>query len=713
MLKKRTSEILSEIIKSKNPITVKQLSDIFDVSERTIRYDLDEIDYFLKEKNLPKLIRKPNSGIEFDSGVYDNILKFLNSPVGLDDYILSSGERQKIILCEFLKRKDFITINELAEVVCASRSTVVNDLKKVKSTIKHNGLELISIPNYGLKLEGDEKKIRHLAIQMLISSLDDDSELSIEKSSIEEKNEITLDSHINKILGDIDLNYIEECIRVAEKSLNVVFSDVAFSSIVIHIAMAIKRLQLGKDIFMPEEELKMIEFTPEMAVAANVAKMVEDYFNVEIPVYEIGYIAIHFLGSSVTLETDVENKNYMELQILLNSIIDKLSNKLQIDLHQEEHLFEGLIKHLRPLIYRLKHNLDIKNPVIDQIKKDYYELFNLVKEALGVLESYTHNSLSDEEIGYVTMHFAAALERIKKNSAAVKNVLIVCSTGIGTAKLLASRVLSVFNANIIDTISLHQIDKYADNDKVELIISTIPIKNSKVKYIRVNPLLKEEDIEVLQKYLKRSNGPIQKPIEQQNQTESKRFFEGIMDTIQKYCQVLDYEKLYGELKEKLDNLSNKGDKKREITLTELLVDTTISLDVCADNWEDAVRKAGEILCKNGLVERRYIECMVDEIKNIGPYIVIGDGIALPHSRIQNGVKKVGMSFIRLKTPVNFGSKDKDPVDLIFAMCSTDKTSHRYALSQLGKILDDDEIVNILRTKDKIEILQALKDTLQN
>jgi PTS system ascorbate-specific IIA component len=112
-------------------------------------------------------------------------------------------------------------------------------------------------------------------------------------------------------------------------------------------------------------------------------------------------------------------------------------------------------------------------------------------------------------------------------------------------------------------------------------------------------------------------------------------------------------------------------------------------------------KSGNKLLENELIEPKYIDAMISSIENIGPYIVISQGVALPHARIQDGVKKSGMSFIRLKNPVKFGNKDNDPVDLIFAICTENKNSLNKALCELAKILDNKEKVNILRNSKNI------------
>ncbi|MBP2660242.1 MAG: modulated transcriptional regulator, MtlR family [Firmicutes bacterium] len=97
--------------------------------------------------------------------------------------------------------------------------------------------------------------------------------------------------------------------------------------------------------------------------------------------------------------------------------------------------------------------------------------------------------------------------------------------------------------------------------------------------------------------------------------------------------------------------------------------------------------------------------MINCVKKIGPYIVIAPGIAMPHSRPEDGVKKICLSMVRLATPVSFSSLKNDPVDLVFAFGAVDYESHFRVLSELWQILNDPSAIKILRScKDKTQIL---------
>jgi mannitol/fructose-specific phosphotransferase system IIA component (Ntr-type) len=117
-----------------------------------------------------------------------------------------------------------------------------------------------------------------------------------------------------------------------------------------------------------------------------------------------------------------------------------------------------------------------------------------------------------------------------------------------------------------------------------------------------------------------------------------------------------------------------------------IAEENVALQVRVDGWEDAVREAGRMLLDCGAVEERYIEAMVETTKELGPYIVIAPGIAIPHARPEDGAKQVCFVALQLESPVIFGNPDNDPVHLVIAFSSPDPTAHVKMLSSLARVI---------------------------
>jgi mannitol/fructose-specific phosphotransferase system IIA component (Ntr-type) len=134
---------------------------------------------------------------------------------------------------------------------------------------------------------------------------------------------------------------------------------------------------------------------------------------------------------------------------------------------------------------------------------------------------------------------------------------------------------------------------------------------------------------------------------------------------------------------------------------------TIALEVEVKDWQEAVNVSGRLLVESGTVEERYIQAMKDTVNAMGPYIVIAPGVALPHARPEDGVYEPCMSLITLKTPVNFGNKENDPVKLVVAFGTIDKKSHIDALKKLARIIGDQEKLEALKSATEVRVVEEI------
>ncbi len=142
-------------------------------------------------------------------------------------------------------------------------------------------------------------------------------------------------------------------------------------------------------------------------------------------------------------------------------------------------------------------------------------------------------------------------------------------------------------------------------------------------------------------------------------------------------------------------------------LKELLPVERIALSVEVADWESAVRVSGQLLVDTGAAEERYIDAMVNTTKELGPYIVIAPGVAIPHSRPEDGVISTCLAFVRLNPPINFGNEANDPVKILFALGALDHTQHVEALKQIAEILTDQDKFSKLLDADTVNDVTAI------
>lgn len=691
------TQLFDRITKSSDSPSISTLARDLHISPRQVRYNLDKIDEFLKYNKFPLLVRKQNVGVSYAASKETiEAVKEKLQRTEASHYIASQHERVDMILAVLLQQQDYITIDFIAEKLAISRSTVINDLKKVRQYLKSNHLQLHSSTNHGIKIIGDERQLRRTSIELLMKSMETRGLLGEEISPIIKRMRTSAQLEISKMFANMDIQFIEGCVMEAEKQLETVFSDEAFYGLVIHIAMAIKRIQLGRDIVMSYKELKNYEITKEFAAASYIARRLEEHFAVEVPYDEIGYITIHLLGSNVYTANPMHSTDWALLQVLTGKILHEVSQRLEQEfLNKDEQLFLGLLEHLRPAMYRLKNDLKLKNPVLKEIKTSYYRLFEIVRASMAPVESHVGKKFNDEEIGYFTLHFGAALEKRKTKNEVEKKVLVVCSTGVGTARLLSSRLQQLFHVDIVDVVAYRQVTQVLAHKQVDLIVTTLPVKFDFTPWVQVNPLLLEKDVEHLKKYLTEYN------------FQPQNVFAQIWHLIETHCEIKREHELISGLTKILrtDNMMLQKGVVQPL-LRDLLTIDKIKLKVKAKNWEEVIYAGGKILEEAGLVESRYTEAMINTVKKMGAYIVIAKGIAMPHARPEDGVKEVGTALITLETPVEFGNKENDPVSVVIFLCAVDNITHLKALADLMQLMEDE---NFKELADKATSNQEILD----
>lgn len=145
-------------------------------------------------------------------------------------------------------------------------------------------------------------------------------------------------------------------------------------------------------------------------------------------------------------------------------------------------------------------------------------------------------------------------------------------------------------------------------------------------------------------------------------------------------------------------------------LKNLLIEhNLIRLGVKAADWQEAIQVGAKLLENSGMVRRQYSDSIIAATKELGPYYVICPGVALPHSRPEDGVVSMGISIVTLKSPVEFGKKEHDPVDIVITLAATDKDSHIGMMTELVSVLSGVDNLERLRNAKSINEALALFD----
>ncbi|GGH84758.1 mannitol operon transcriptional antiterminator [Pullulanibacillus pueri] len=496
----RERVILEILLSVDADITIKSLAEQINISERTVHRDLKGIEEILKAHHL-SLIKKAGVGIRINGKSSDiEALKLTLYRQTHNDY--TPEERQTIILCHLLEAVEPMKIIALANELNVTIVTISNDLNKLDQRLKAYHLTLIKKRGYGIELKGTEDAKRKAMSDIIAQNLDEGEFLSLVRKNIQNKESHYTDTLSEKLLGLVEkekLIIVEKIVDEINSELDYFIADSAFIGLVVHLSLAIERILQGENIVMDPATLESLKLTSEYKIAHKMIERIETVFDIEIPEAEIGYITMHLQGAKLRYENEYAFESpYMEIANKAKQLIEHVGQALDVDLTSHYSLFQGLVVHLTPALHRIKQRMRIHNPLYERIKKDYAELFAVIKKKAGIV--FPELSIPDEEIAFLVLHFGSALMNHKQMGNF--SALVICSTGIGTSKILSTRLTQeIPEIKAIKNVSLFELEDINTSD-FDLVLSTIRLPNLSDHYILVSPMLTENEIKQIKDFIK-------------------------------------------------------------------------------------------------------------------------------------------------------------------------------------------------------------------
>ena len=659
-MNKRSREILSQLITKteySQTISIQDLAEMFKVSSRTIRYDIEQINDYLKENHLQPL----NLGKQGVINTQADITKARESlsEEGFYSFKLSREERVCFSAVMMICSDDYITLSEIADQLFVSRSTIIQDLEHIKSFFRERHLYVLSHSNKELLLEGREIDKRNLLIDMI------QSENSIFKVE-------PIFQHLTQCLSknlkiDLeDISMIEKIINEAEHIYGRFLTDQSFVQLRNYFQLSLYRLRKAHYVEYGDDK------NSKWDMAKGMIDQIQQFIVKEIPDTEIYYVA-SVLNRMKYIKKTTSNKEIVKMQVITRNFIEKISKDIHRNLQGDYIFYENLINHLESTFSTLGDRFAI-NSVVDEVLQRYPEVKQATERNVYVFEEYVGRKLSEEEIAYIVVHICAAIER-NKNETVRYSVVLVCNGGIGTSQLLLARLEKFFHLDVIDIIPAHDIENM-NMDDVDAVISTISLEGKGIEYIQVDPLLTDEDCIRVGEKLSKIHPKVseKETISEENQDSLKS-----LETIKDILEEDEEEIAIGKIKSVIESFFQ---KKEETTLSDLLPAQAIQIGVECSDWKGAIEASAKYLLKNGAINENYIKAMIKNVMENGPYIVVAPGFALPHEALNAGASKVGMSLIRLKTPVPFGKKEMDPIEWVCCLSAINKETHLKAMFQL-------------------------------
>lgn len=455
------------------------IAKLLGLSSKTIRSHIKFINEASNDFGFSILIKK-SKGYQLhiiDEGLFNY---FLNERFLKDENLNFNNQDSRIryIMKKLLLDDHYTKLESLSESMFVSVGTLKNDLNEMRKILSQYEIEIVSRPNYGMKIIGKEFQIRYAIAQFLLNN-----------------------QHVNIGFTEDDIKSVKSYLIKLLSKYKIEIPEVKLDNLVTHINIAIVRirneLMIEQQFQIEEQQLpnKLKSFFEEMI------HFIEYRFELILPKKEMDYLYIHFVTTGIMNEVRNISRNKM-IETMIKHMLDHIKRIFYLDLTSDNNLKKNLYLHLCTSINRYKYKMNIRNPMLNEIKQNYPFAFDLGLVASKMIEKDLKVQISESEIGYLALHFEMALNRIETDKGKL-NVILVCNSGLTSSQLIKYKLMQNFSnqIQISEIVELYNIHN-ADLEQADLIISTVPINdNVDLPILYVNPIMSQQDLDKIQKFI--------------------------------------------------------------------------------------------------------------------------------------------------------------------------------------------------------------------
>ena len=480
----RYKRILEMLLKNPDGMTGMELARRLNVSSRTIRSDIKTLQDMISDQQ-SRILAAPNRGYKLQREENaDDLLRLVDgkgSAVGLT----SAGEQQNYIISRFLEcslKDTSVTQMTLADEMYVGLSTVKNYLNTTRERFAEYDIKIAQYKTEGMRLEGAEGDLRSFIVDYL--------------------HEVRDEGLRGLLFDKIGYDAMEKILSQTASIRNLQLTDTARHDLAVQTALAIHRSASGQTIECRASMAQKLEETFEYSAAKEVANEIFRYTGMDIPYSEVFYITQCLLTGKKLLDIG-STVNDAHVKDLVEKVLVAVDEKFGLDFTADEYLKDGLMLHLRIAIARVNFRVNIRNELLGSVKQDYPLAFQIAVYAAKMVREIDHIEFNENEIGYIALHFGASMSR---NSMAEdehpKNVYVVCSAGLGVSVLMKAKLKEHFRGSI-QVISVLPAYKLTAEmlEEADYIISTVPLDLDSPKVIRVNHMLRTDDIEKIRRIM--------------------------------------------------------------------------------------------------------------------------------------------------------------------------------------------------------------------
>ena len=475
MQSNRKNKLIILLEKHGSWLTGKELSQMLNVSDRTIRSDIESINRENDDTIIESDIRR---GYRLNKEQYSSIK---NNVVDDEQIPQTSRERCLYILQKLLVKRQEINVTDLLNEIYISEYSLDNHIKKIKDSLtKFDDLQIQKSKNH-LRLIGSEESKRNLYKDLLLEET--------------KKNSLNI-NEIAALYSNFDLLKAKVELEKLLNEYNYVVNDVSFPSLILHIGVSLERIINFNYVENSIRDNEQIRNSVEYTISTKFYEAMAKLYNTEIIESEIVLLALLLMGKKGTQITDKDIAPYVggeNCENIVKELLDYIFDQFGIDLRADQDLNVGLTLHLESLIERAVKNLKINNVYLQEIKRRYPLIFELALSSAGFLSGRLKIEIDEAEIGFISLHLGMAYERANAKQK-VKAVII-----FPTAKAISQVPLQKIQVTFEDHMDILASFPYFEEKQItalnpDLIICSVPLKHSlNIPTVQISVFMNRDD----------------------------------------------------------------------------------------------------------------------------------------------------------------------------------------------------------------------------
>ncbi|MGT2948762.1 BglG family transcription antiterminator [Streptococcus devriesei] len=684
MIDQRTRRVIEKLIE-KNCISKNTLLSKLSLTSNQLNYAIEKLNAIFIENHKP-VIQIKNDLIFLSSQSSQFSIDFLQNDKIFKNYDLNTAERKRYILFMlYYYVNDFLSVNHFLSSMSISKSTFMNDLKKLEDDLKQKSIKIEYSRKIGYHLVGLESEIRYYVLECILKDLNT-QELDffyryfVVNEKILCKDNLRL--KITKLLKKYGLQLPESR------------SNELYYSILLNIPR-----MTAKGLFQYDEaDLALIKELKEYQLSGELLKEL----NIE------NQYAQMFVASLILSSGNGDPHAHFSDQGLIHFVADQCLMRFEsimgIEIDNKKFVYEQLYTHIRPAFYRVLFDLPTVNVLHEKIVQEYYHIYQITKEVMQFFKPIFGKEIPEQEVSFITLYFAIILQDYSLKATHYKAV-IVCQSGIGSSVILEKELKTLFPA-IIFLGPYSVSDLMQLQEEFQLIFTTVSnlqfAKFHKPVY-KVNPVMTDEERAQL---VRDVNG---------NESLRTRDLQSLMTIIRSHTKITDEQSLEKELTRFMSQQSSAElpfevkKVSKTLGLMELLRAENILVQKNKVSWQKSVKHLGDILYQTDCIEHSYTNTIMDHLHQYGPFMVISEGVALLHAKPEDGVKKLGVALSVFQNDLDFLGRS---VSLLFMLAAVDTYQHIGVIENIIKICESESLLRDLKKcRTNLEVYHTLQEFL--